>query len=416
MRIAAFVMSLLLFALSPSGQALAAGKITHAMSMKVFKAITEANELAELGQVEEAIVVLTELQQKRLSHYERAQSWYVIGTLHYKLEKDEEALQAFTKVLDGTGNIPIFLEVNTLRTLVQLHLIREELEQARDYGVLMVSKSELPSETDYTLLAQVYYKLSDFNNAIAAVKEARKLAETAQKAPAENLLILQNAIYFEMNDTQNMIATLDTLVKHYPKATYLLYLAAVYGQIEEAEKQTVIMESLYENEHLLRPSELTNLASLYMSVNVPFKAATLLEQAIAEDKVEASIRHYEMLSQAWQLAAEIQNAVDALDKAAQLSDDGELDLRKAYMEYHLLQWQAAIDSASTALDKGIENKQQQGEAWLLQGMALFGQSKYDQAILACQRAAEYKDSKSTAQQWISFISSEKAKIESMQAM
>ena len=394
--------------------AVQAGKITHAMSMKAYKIISEASELAEQGKSQEAIELLQEMLQKRGSAYEKAQAWYMIGSLYYKLEQDDKTLQAFTKVMESAGKIPLFLELNTLRTLVQLNLVKEQADKARDYCLMMIEKSEAPTEADYYLLAQTYYRLEDWDKALTAVQQALGQLVPPQP-PSENLLILQNAIYFESSDHLNMIATLETLVKHYPKATYLLYMAGIYGQMEESEKQTVIMESLYENDYLLRGSELTNLASMYMSVQVPYKAAKLIEKSIQEEKIDASIRHYEMLSQAWQLAAEIPNAVRALDQAAQLSQEGDLDLRKAHMQYNLLQWQEAIASAKNALKKGFDNDDQQGEAWLLRCMALFNLSRYDDAIKSCQRASDFKEQSSMAKQWISYVASERDKLLSMQA-
>lgn len=386
----------------------------HAMSLKIYKKLEEANELIEEGDNVAALELLAETLEKRLSKYERAQIWYLTGSIHYKMEKEDQAITAFTKVLDAEGKIPIFLELNTLKTLTQMNMVRENYDLALDYCTKLIERSEVPKAKDYGLKAQVYYKLERWEEVLGALKQAHDIDTLAGRNPNENLLVLQNATYFQLQDMENMVSTLEVLLKHYPKTTYLLYLSSVYGQLEETDKQTVLMESLYENEKLANGSQLVNLASLFLSSKVPYKAAKLMENGIDDGRIKASKKHYEMLSQAWRMAAEPQRSADALEFAADLSEDGMLHLQRAYIQYDMTQWENTKLSVHKALDKGVE-EDRIGEAWLLVGMSNFNLMKFEDAIEACQRASEYKESKRLAEQWISYISSEQAKLEALQA-
>lgn len=405
-----YSLALLLLVFPFSFETLAQGKNTPAISMAAYKKITEANLLIDEEKFTEAIEKLQELQEKRLSKYERAQTWYLLGSIYYRLENEKQTLESFTRVLDGAGSIPEYLELNVLKTLSQMHIVQENYPQALAYCTKMLELSEAPVAYDYALLAQIHYKLSNWAEAIKAINSGKAVAAEKGIIPSENLLILENAVYFELNDSHNMVITLKSLIKHYPKSTYLLYLASVYGQQEKTEEQTVIMESLYENDHLMQASQLSGLANLYMSLNVPYKAAKILEKGFEDGRLKSNVRNYEMLSQAWRMAAEINNAIDSLQSAANLSEDGAIYLQKAYLEYNSSQWQDTTESVMMALDRGLEKEEDQGDAWLLYGMALFNQSKFDQAIEACQKAAKFVETKAFAQQWINYISSERDKI------
>ncbi|WP_026375846.1 tetratricopeptide repeat protein [Aestuariibacter salexigens] len=391
-------------------------KKTYAMSLKVFKAVEEINLMVDEGREADALLELAEtLDMPRLSKYEKAQLWYLRGTIFYKTEGEAAALENFSRVLEFDDGIPVFLHLRVLTTLVQLNLVLENFAQARDHAERLISVSEQPKADDYALLAQANYRLEDWAAALEACLQARAVYESANLVPKENILLLQNAVYFELKDMENMVNTLEILIKHYPKSTYVLYLASIYGQLDRLDKQTVLMESLYEDGKLTDSSQLVNLASLYLSEKVPYKAAVLLEDSIEQGVIEETQRNYEMLSQAWRLAAELQPSVMALAKAAELADDGVLYVRKAYIHYDMAQWQEAEQAVYKALDKGLDEKHK-GEAWLLMGMTRFNMNAFEKAITACERAASFPESKSLAQRWITYISNEQDKYNTMRGL
>ncbi|MDM7859824.1 tetratricopeptide repeat protein [Alteromonas sp. ASW11-36] len=391
-------------------------KKTYAMSLNVFRAVEQINLLVDNEETQEALLELEEtLSWSRLTKYEKAQLYYLKGTILYKQDGEAASMPAFSRVLDYAGDIPDFLHQRVTRTLMQLNLVLEDYSSARELGQQLIAISETPSADDWTLLAQANYKLSDWQAALEAIQAAREINRLAGKVPKENVLLLQNATYFELKQMDNMITTLETLIKHYPKSTYILYLASIFGQVDRLDKQTVLMESLYEAGKLTDSSQLINLASLYMSEKVPIKAAHLLEAAIDDSTIKGSQRNYEMLSQAWRLAAEDELSMATLAKAANLADDGELTLRLAYLLYDSNQWRKAAETAKLAIERGLTPKYV-GESYLLIGMANFNMNAYTAAITACERAAEYPDSRDLAERWVSYIATEQEKVIAMQAV
>lgn len=392
----------------------AAQKKSYAMSKKVFIEIEKVNELLDQDKYIDANAQLIKLLKRRLSKYEKAQVSYMLGSIAFQQGDPQQALKSFKKVLTAEGDIPELLYIRTLKTLAQLSLIQEELTEAKVYALKLIdANSEKPLADNYALLAQVHYRLDDYPATIDSINTSLNITRKNNKKLKENELLLLNSAYFEMKSYQDMLPTLEELIKLYPKPMYMLYLASIYGQLEEVNKQTVLMESLYENGDLKKSVQLINLANLYLSEKVPFKAATLLEKSINNGIVDRSIRNFEMLSQAWMLAGDSQKSIKALELAAKQSDDGKLYFKKAYLHYNIGEWSNAENSVSQALDKGLDNEKDIGEAWILVGMVRFNMQQFDSAIVACEKALNISTSREFALSWIKYIKSEQTKYEYM---
>jgi len=391
-----------------------AAEKSYAISLRIFKELEDAYELIELEQHQEAITILNDLLEKRMSEYEQAQVYSLLGSIYYKDEDIPSAISSFTKVLDAQGNMPLTLHVQTLKTLAQLNLITENYQQAREYceTVIQIAGDKL-KPIDYTLLAQANYKLELWQNALDAALGGRELFITMQQIPDENLLVLINAIHFELGNLNDMTGILEELIKHYPKTNYILYLASIYGQLDRLDKQTVLMESLYEDGRITDAAQLRNLASLYMSERTPYKGAMVLETGLNDGVLEANARNFEMLAQAWRFAAEREKAIASLNEAAKRSDNGDNYLHKAYLHFDMAQWKSAASTLTEGFKQGF-SENLQGEAWLLMGMTRFKMKQYEKAIEACEEAKNYEKYSKNAGQWISYIAGEKQKMESMQ--
>lgn len=382
------------------------------MSQKVFKKIEKVNAYLDEDNTVEAKALLTTLLNKKLSKYEKAQVNYMIGSIEFQQGNTAKALTVFKRVLKAEGNIPELLYIRTLKTLAQLSLLQEQLNDAKNYALTLVNSSkEKPQAENYSLLAQVYYRLAEYPATIKSINKSLKITQQKNKAPKENILLLLNAAYFEIQAFEQMIPTLEHIIKLYPKPMYMLYLASIYGQLDQPNKQTVLMESLYEDGQLNKSSQLINLANLYLSEKVPFKAATLLETAISKGQIKQNIRNLEMLSQAWMLAANHQKSIAVLSLAANQSDNGDLFFKKAYLHYNISEWKKSEESILLALDKGLDKEKNIGEAWLLMGMVRFNMGQFDKAIMACEKALKSPSSKGLALSWISYIKAEQTKYE-----
>ena len=140
------------------------------------------------------------------------------------------------------------------------------------------------------------------------------------------------------------------------------------------------------------------MAQLYLLQEVPYKAAQLIEAAIDDGRVSPTEKAYRLLSQAWYLAREDAKSIPALQKAAQLSGDGTLDLRLGNAYLNLGRYAECINTIKNGLRKGgLKNPD---HAYISLGMCHFNQQEYSAAIKAFQQAAKTPASGKTARQWI----------------
>jgi tetratricopeptide (TPR) repeat protein len=115
------------------------------------------------------------------------------------------------------------------------------------------------------------------------------------------------------------------------------------------------------------------------------------------------------VADSWYAAEEMEKALSAYEKAGMASDDGEIDLRRAYILVDLERWGEASDAIEAALEKGGFNDSKTGEAYVLQGMSEFHLGNYDKASTAWGRASKYPKVKKSAQQWMNHMREEKAR-------
>ncbi|MCB1749799.1 MAG: tetratricopeptide repeat protein [Gammaproteobacteria bacterium] len=399
---------LLVFLLAPLLATAAEGdgqktKQTVAMSQPVFEGLKKAQEQIEAKQYGAAQGELKKLREKSdLSPYETAQIWNLTAYGYYLQENYKQAIGAYLQVLKQDG-LPEALEQSTLKTLSQLYFTVEDYAKALTVVDRLIAAIAEPSPDVLMLKGQAHFQLEQYKQALAPIKSAIEKYRAQGKTPQENWLLLLRVSYFELGDFKNMISVLKELITLYPKDQYLLTLAGVYSELGDTKKQLALTEALYESGRLSDPSQVVNLANLYLVHNNPYKAAKLLDAELG-GRVEESERNLRLLSQAWYQAREDEKAIPPLARAAKMSGDGELYLRLAQSYINLDRWAEAAEAVEQGLAKG--GIKRVDTANIMLGMALFNQRKLDAARKAFVAAASDKRSASAARQWIAFVDSE----------
>jgi tetratricopeptide (TPR) repeat protein len=123
-----------------------------------------------------------------------------------------------------------------------------------------------------------------------------------------------------------------------------------------------------------------------------------------KDVVESTERNLRLLSQAWYTAREDEKSIPPLERAAQISEDGELYMRLAQSHINLENWAAAAEAARQGIRLGGLKRPDQAQ--ILLGMSLFNQKRLEQARTAFQAASRDERSARAASQWINYVDSE----------
>jgi tetratricopeptide (TPR) repeat protein len=164
------------------------------------------------------------------------------------------------------------------------------------------------------------------------------------------------------------------------------------------------METAYDQDMLEKDGEYRNLASLFHSQGVPYKAGKVLREGFEEEIVEDSSKNWELLAGSWRQAQEIDWAIPAMEKAAAKSDSGDLYARLGSIYLDGDQFEKAI----TAINKGLERGgvKRPDNARLVLGMAYFNTNEYEKAKQAFRAAGRDERSAQYARQWIQYMNSE----------
>lgn len=386
-------------------------KRVPALREQVYSQLARAQELADNGDVAAGLAALQNVETKisSMNSYERAMLWNFYGYMHYGKDQIPEAIKYFAKVV-AEDPIPDALKQNTLFSLAQLSLGQGNFTDTLSYldRWQQVVGDEQAQKAD-VLRAQALYQKGDYQQALAPIQRAIAVAEQNGEAGDENWYVLQRAIHYELEQTAAVAKILEKMIKHFNKPEYWVQLAGVYGQLGKDEQQLAMLEAAYQQGLLTKGQDLQMLVQSYFFGGVPYKAGKVMEQAIAAGKLDANLRNLKLLAQSWIAARETDRAVAALEQAAALSSDGELDAQRAQVLLNAERYPQAIAAAQTALEKG--NLEKPGTMHLVIGMAELEQENYNPALQAFAKAKAFDDARKAAAQWERYATSEKEQAE-----
>jgi len=380
---------------------------TPALRNKVYERLSEAQVFVEAKQYEEALEVLTDMEEqggkRALNSYELANLYNLFAFVYYSQEDYAGALRAYSNVVKQP-DIPLAMEINTRYTIAQLYFVQEDWKKGIDALLDWFKVADAPSAQAYILLGQGYYQVKDYDNALKNTLIAVNLYKDKGKVPKEQWYSLLRFLYFEKNDMPNTIATLEEMLVHYPKKQYWVQLSHMYSEVKEEKKQLAAMEAVYVQDLLVKDREQVTMAYLYLNADVPYKAARVLEKGIKNETIEDSSKTLEILGTSWRQAQEVKKSIPVMEQAAAKSDKGELYVRLGNVYLDNDQFSKAI----VAIEKGLKRGgvKRADTANLALGMAAFNDKKYSKARKAFKVAGKDKRSKKHADQWLKYMANE----------
>ena len=380
---------------------------TPALRNKVYEKLAEAQAAAEAKDLNTAARILDEMiasgGKKALNSYELANVYNLYAFIYYSREDYGRALQAYENVVKQP-DIPIAMEVNTKFTIAQLYFVQEQWQKGINALLEWFKVTESPNANAYVLLAQGYYQVKDYNKALANVEKAINMYLAKDKIPKEQWYNLARFLYFEKDDVNNTVKTLETLLQYYPKKQYWVQLSHMYGEQKKETDQLSAMETAYVQGMLDKGTEQVTMAYLYLNGDVPYKAAKVMDTGLKDGSIDGKSKNWEIAGSAWRQAQEVEKSIPAMEKAAAKSDTGELYARLGNLYLDGDDYKKAI----TAINKGLARGgvKRPDNARLILGMAYFNTNQYEKAREAFQAASRDERSSKYASQWIKYMDSE----------
>jgi len=376
----------------------------HVLNKKDAKKLTEAHELLQAEKWEEARAVLDTYNLKK--ELERNPYAYTLvnqayGFIEANSDNYAKAAEYFAAAL-STNTLPPSQQLSTRFNLGQIYMMLDDWDRAVATLETWFQEAEKPQPIAYYMLAVAHYQNDQRD---AALEPARKAVDTAEN-PREPWMQLLLSIYMEQRDYQNALPLLERMVLRFDKAIYWTRLAAVLMELERDTDSLAAQQLAYAKGFLDTDRAIIRLAQTYAFNSMPWQGAQVMEEALEHEKVPSDSKSWRLYANSLLAARETQKALEPLEKAAELSDDGEVYIQLSQVYIQNERWLDALAALDHAFEKG--NLDNPGHAHLLVGIAAYQVKRLGQARSAFARAMSHEKSREMAERWLQFVAREEA--------
>lgn len=397
--------ALLLICLLLSGQAFAADGV---VSERIYKQLARVHELMDDEKHDQALERLLRIRSSKKRPYEQALVRQTFGYLYAAQEQYPQAIEAFAQCL-ALKALPPAASQNTLYALAQLQISVAYYSAAIDSLELWFKREKTPTPQAHALAGTAYAQAKRSAKAIEHLQKAIALADNAGEVWYRQLLV----IYYDTTNYQAAARLLEEMTQHFPeRKAYWLQLSSVYRTLKNDAKSLAVLELGYQRGLLNDEQELVELAGYYLYMDMPYKAGNLLEEALGDGRVSPAGKHWQLLSDAWLRAKEMQRAKKALELATELTQEAEVYLRLAQLASQMDDWSTALQASKKSLRMG--GLKHPGKARILQGMAHYHRHDFRAARASFERARDEAAVRDQAQKWLDYLASELVMVETNQ--
>ena len=354
-----------------------------------------------------AYAKLQKMNARARGNYEKALLAQALAQVEWSRSNYDAALTNFETAV-RLDALPDLTHFSLMYQISQLYYMKNRYDEALDKLALWMCKvpKEKITPAAYYLQAAIYAAKKDWKNVVPAIDTAISMSDE----PKEAWYQLKLGAHFELEQFPRVAQTLEVIVQYWPdKKVYWIQLSQIYYKLKKDDEALSVLALAYRRNMLDKQSDIMYLSSMYSNKDVPFKAAKVLQKGMEDGIVESNKRNWTIVADAWFAAEEMENALAAYEKAGKASDDGEIDLRRAYILVDMERWDEAALAVKAALDKGGFSERKTGDAYVLQGMSEFNLGNYNKASTAWGRASKYPKAKKSAQQWMNHMREERAR-------
>jgi len=384
-------------------------KQAQAVSKEVYAQIEKAQELLDKDDDAGALKLLNRLYNPdKLTEYEQVNVLNYLGFIYYNMDDIPNAMRSYEKQLLIPSLEPQTAKQTTY-TLAQLNMVEENYGRALELLNKWFILETNPAPDPFILKAQLMYQLERYPEMVAPIENAMQVARKRDKPMKEDWYVLLNFAYFQQEDYRKVRDIQKILLESWPKKRYWFSLAGAFTELGEDQNLIAAYDAAYTQGMLEKESEYVTMAQLYMQREVPYKAATLLDERMNNGTITKNEKNYRLLSQAWQLSQEDEKAIPALTQAARLNEGGELDIRLGNAYLNLAKYDDCVKAVKTGIRKG--DLKHLDNAQISLGMCLYNLRQYNDARSEFRKSARVEKSRRISNQWIRVIEADIARNE-----
>jgi tetratricopeptide (TPR) repeat protein len=400
----AALVALLLTGVGAAATAADCGKPAQAEAPQLgedtYAAVQAATELLSKQKSAEAIEKLAKLADEG-SSYEKALVNYNLGIAHSSRNDYPNAVLAFAKALAANG-LPQPQREQLMYNLGQLYIVTNQYDEGIKVLTSYVASACAPVAAEaHIFLANALSERKRYSEALPQIDQAISKAKETKEA----WLQMKLAISYELKDFKACAEALVLLIAKVPeKPDYWKQLSSVFYEMKDDAESVAVLSLAQKQGFLQKSQDVRNLYSVYMMLEAPLKAGSLLEEAMTAKLLPADETNLGSLADAWINARESEKAEATLKRLAAMSEKGEHYYKLGAMYGDNERWQDSQVMLEKALQKG--GLKRPGEAWMRLAVAHYGQNDNPGAISALQKAITFDETRKQAGEWLRVLSAQ----------
>ncbi|SDD65892.1 tetratricopeptide repeat protein [Aquimonas voraii] len=350
-----------------------------------------SQEEGKEAQTEEASKAI--LAASAAGPYEKSFANQILAQIELDRDNYPGAIGYFQAALDA-GGLKNNQYYQIMQNIGQLQFQEELYGDAAATFTRMLEETRAESAQIYALRGNSYYRMEQYEPAVADLRKAISLQEKPDASVSQLLM----GSLFELGRASEAAEIAAGLLANDPQNVSLIRnLAAIYINAEETGKAIETMQGGIDRGVLTEERDYIELSKMYRYAEQDLKAAELITRALQDGKVQPSFEVYRGLGEAYYFSENIPQAAEAFGKADELATDGEMALNHARTLAELERWPETKAAANRAISKGVKRP---GDAYVILGAAEFGLDNQPAAIAAYREAAKYPETKAMAESYL----------------
>ena len=338
-----------------------------------------------------------ELSQKIIesskSKYAQGFAYQILANAKFNDGDYKAAIENYQKVLQ-LNSLPNDAHFDSMYNMINAYVGDEQYEKAAEELKVWREQGKRETPESYALEGNIDYRLQKFPEAIAAIKKAQSMTDK----PQESWNTILMAAYNESGQSGQAAGVIDEQLAKNPNDKKVIQNAlVVYSQSNENDKAVKLLDRERSQGLLSDESDYLTAAKIYARAGqsadnggdqIALKGASVLQEGLSKGTVKATADNYKLLGDAYMIAQDHAKALQAYDKAAPLSSNGDIDYRRAQVlgaEQNFADAKAAVQKA---LSRGVTQK---GKAYILLGKLNLGLKDNAGAKAAFEQAAQDPD-------------------------
>ncbi|GMW05814.1 MAG: hypothetical protein QY320_08890 [Gammaproteobacteria bacterium] len=380
---------LVLVTASLLGAAVQASAADDKIGAKVGKPMKAAQEAIQKKEWDKAMAKIAEADAvSQKSAFEQYQINEFKGYVLLQQKKYADVARIYEQNLNSPKMPPEQVD-DRLKALIQLNTATRNYPKVIELGTRWLKSGGKDVDTQ-VLVAQAHYLQKDYKNAISIMQAAIHAAEQAGKQVDENWLQLVRSSQQNVGDESGATATLEKLVRLYPKKEYWDYLLSTRMRQKNPDRVTLNLYRLAGQVGVMdSPDEYVEMTEMLLDAGLPGEARSVMEAGYKAKIFETADqsnadRYTRRLNDAKARAAKDEQSLPTFESDAKKAPTGQGDVALGMAYSSFGQYQKAVDALSRGLQKG--GVRDPAQASIMLGIANLKLGKNDEALKAFEQA------------------------------